>query len=115
MASQSIIRTKNNYCFLQYKRESRCSYDVSDGESPRNLRQNQAYHFPSEGKRSPAFTPCFPTSLFRCAVRPSCPCECRYDDSFSDYVELNNDEKLDDDDTKLLALVSKQDKQVWKN
>lgn len=39
----------------------------------------------------------------------------RYDDSFSDYVELNNDEKLDDDDTKLLALVSKQDKQVWKN
>ena len=38
----------------------------------------------------------------------------RYDDSFSDYVELNNDEKFDDD-IKLLALVSNQDKQVWKN
>ena len=38
----------------------------------------------------------------------------RYDDSFSDYVELNTDEKLDDDHIKLLALVSKQDKQVWK-
>ena len=36
----------------------------------------------------------------------------RYDHTFSDYVEVNNDEKLDDD-IKLLALVSKQGKQVW--
>ena len=35
----------------------------------------------------------------------------RYDPSFEDYVELNNDEKLEDD-TKIRALVSKQDKQV---
>ena len=35
----------------------------------------------------------------------------RYDDSFADYVELSNDEKLWHGD-KILALVSKQDKQV---
>lgn len=35
----------------------------------------------------------------------------RYDERFSDYVELNNDEKLYDD-IKLFALVYKQ---VWKN
>ena len=35
----------------------------------------------------------------------------RYDPSFEDYVELNNDEKLEDG-TKIRALVSKQDKQV---
>ena len=35
----------------------------------------------------------------------------RYDPSFEDYVELNSDEKIEDD-TKIRALVSKQDKQV---
>ena len=37
----------------------------------------------------------------------------RYDDTFADYVELENDEKIKDD-VKILALISKPDKQVSK-
>ena len=35
----------------------------------------------------------------------------RYDDSFEEYVDLGNEERLEED-LKLLALVSKQDRQV---
>ena len=35
----------------------------------------------------------------------------RYDDSFEEYVDLSNEERLEED-LKLLALVSKQDRQV---
>lgn len=35
----------------------------------------------------------------------------RYDDSFEEYVDLGNEERLEED-IKLLALVSKQDRQV---
>ena len=35
----------------------------------------------------------------------------RYDDSFEEYVDLGNEERLEED-VKLLALVSKQDRQV---
>ena len=35
----------------------------------------------------------------------------RYDDNFADYVELENDEKIKDD-VKILALISKPDKQI---
>ena len=35
----------------------------------------------------------------------------RYDDSFEEYVDLSNEERLEED-VKLLALVSKQDRQV---
>ena len=35
----------------------------------------------------------------------------RYDDSFEEYVDLGNEERLEEDH-KLLALVSKQDRQV---
>ena len=35
----------------------------------------------------------------------------RYDDSFSDYVELYNGEKIRDD-VKIRALISKPDKQI---
>ena len=35
----------------------------------------------------------------------------RYDDSFEEYVDLGNEERLEED-LKLLALVSKQDRQI---
>ena len=36
----------------------------------------------------------------------------RYADNFEEYVDVNNNEKLDEDEIKLLALVSKREKQV---
>ena len=53
--------------------------------------------------RSRNFGP-FCASLFRCVIRQSCPGKC--------YVDVNNNERLDEDEIKLLALVSKQEKQV---
>lgn len=36
----------------------------------------------------------------------------RYADNFEEYVDVNNNERLDEDEIKLLALVSKREKQV---
>jgi len=36
----------------------------------------------------------------------------RYADNFEEYADLNNDERLDEDEIKLLALVSKREKQA---
>ena len=51
--------------------------------------------------RSRNFAP-FCASLFRCVIRQSCPGRC--------YVDVNNNERLDEDEIKLLALVSKREK-----